>query len=127
MLHTKFHRNRTNGSLKQDFLSIYTIYGHGSHLGHVTSIMLINFSFPCTKNSIQNLVENGPVVSEKSKFQFLYVNNLGPRSGNDIDLHTHFYYSISCLHLQRATLVLKYPLFSDFPIKEPKLPNMTLT
>ena len=45
MLHTKFHRNRPTGSWKQDFLSIYTIYGHGSHLGHVTSIMLINFHF----------------------------------------------------------------------------------
>ena len=29
---------------------------------------------------------NDPVVSEKSKFQFLYINNLGPRSRNDLDL-----------------------------------------
>ena len=45
MLHTKFHRNRPTGSWKQDFSSIYTIYGHDCHLGHVTSIMLINFHF----------------------------------------------------------------------------------
>ena len=35
---------------------------------------------------IQNLVKNGPVVSEKSKFQFSNVNDLGLRSRNDIDL-----------------------------------------
>ena len=35
---------------------------------------------------IQNLVENGPVVSEKRKFQCLYVNNIRPRSRNDLDL-----------------------------------------
>ena len=34
---------------------------------------------------IQNLVKNGPVVSEKSKFQFSNVNDLGPRSRNDLD------------------------------------------
>ena len=35
---------------------------------------------------IQNLVKNGPLVSEKSKFQFSNVNDLGPRSRNDLDL-----------------------------------------
>ena len=75
MLHTKFHRNRPTGSWKQDFLSIYTIYGHGSHLGHVTSIMLIFISlYP--KNSIQNLVENDPVVSEKRLRKNLRVDSV---------------------------------------------------
>ena len=32
------------------------------------------------------MVKNGSVVSEKSKFSFSYVNNLGPSSRNDIDL-----------------------------------------
>ena len=53
--------------------------------------MSVKFHFLVPKNYIQNLVENGPVVSEKSKFQFLYVNNLGPRSKNDLDLQ----YSLS--------------------------------
>ena len=50
---------------------------------------------------MQNLVQNGTVVSEKIWFEFLYVNDLGPRSRNDIDLqysHT-FIKSISCLCL----------------------------
>ena len=41
MLHTKFCGNRSTCS--GDFLSVFTIYGHGGHLGHVTSIMLIKF------------------------------------------------------------------------------------
>ena len=51
---------------------LVTIYGHGSHLGHVTSIMLMNFHFLVLylQAYIQNLAENGPVVAEKSKFNF---------------------------------------------------------
>ena len=44
MLHTKFRGNRPAGS-GEDFLRVFTIYGRGGHLGHVTSIMLINFNF----------------------------------------------------------------------------------
>ena len=41
---------------------------------------------------IQNLVKNGPVVSEKSKFQFSNVNVLGPRSRDDLDLqYSHIF------------------------------------
>ena len=46
MLHTKFHGNRLAGSGEEDFLSFFfTIYGHGGHLGDVTSITLTNFHF----------------------------------------------------------------------------------
>ena len=64
MLHTKFRQNRS----RRRFLKVFfTIYGHGRHLGHrhVTSIMLISM-YP--KAYLQNLVKNGPVVTEKSKF-----------------------------------------------------------
>ena len=44
MLHTKFHVNWPNGS-GEDFLKGFTIYGHGDHLGHVTSIMSSDFHF----------------------------------------------------------------------------------
>ena len=37
MLHTKFYGNRPAGS-GEDFKRVSTIYGHGGHLGHVTSI-----------------------------------------------------------------------------------------
>ena len=48
------------------------------------------------KAFIQNLVQIGKVVSEKIRFEFLYVHDLGSRSRNDLDLqysHT-FIYSI---------------------------------
>ena len=102
MLHTRFRENRLAGSGKEDFLRVFTIYGHGGHLGHVTSIMSSDFHFLVyLKAFIQHLVQNGPVVSEKIRFEFLYVYNLGPRSSNDLDLqysHT-FMKSISCLYL----------------------------
>ena len=44
MLHTKFRGNRPACS-GEDFERIFTIYGHGSHLGHVTSIMSSDFHF----------------------------------------------------------------------------------
>ena len=44
MLHTKFRGNRPAG-LRVDFLRVFTTYGHGGHLGHVTSIMSSVFDF----------------------------------------------------------------------------------
>ena len=45
MLHTKFRGNRPAGSGVEDFKRLFTIYGHGSHLGHVTNIMSSDFYF----------------------------------------------------------------------------------
>ena len=46
MLHAKFLRNRSTGSGEEDFLRVYTIYGHGGHLGHVTLIIYIHIDSP---------------------------------------------------------------------------------
>ena len=46
MLHTKFRGNRSTGSA-EDFLRVFTIYGHGGHLGHDKN-HVDKFSFPCT-------------------------------------------------------------------------------
>ena len=53
------------------------------------------------KAFIQNLVQILTVVSEKIRFEFLYVQDLGPRSRNDLDLqYSHiFIYSIRWLLL----------------------------
>ena len=92
MLHTKFHGNRPAGSGEEAFLRVFTIYGCGGHLGHVTSIMSSDF---------QSLDQIGTIVSEKIQFEFLYVHDLGPRSRNDLDLqYSHiFIYLIRCLLL----------------------------
>ena len=81
---------------------VFTIYGRGGHLGHVTSIMSSDFHFLVPESFHKNfLVQIGTVVSEKIRLEFLYVHDLGPRSRNDHDLqysHT-FIYSIRCLLL----------------------------
>ena len=69
---------------------VFTIYGHGGHLGLVTRTMSSDFHFLYLKAFIQNLIKIGTVVSEKMKFEFLYVHNLWPRSRNDHDLF-HFF------------------------------------
>ena len=46
MLPTKFHGNRPAGSGEEDFKGFFfTIYGHGGHLDHMTSIMSSDFHF----------------------------------------------------------------------------------
>ena len=45
MLHSKFRGNRPVGSGEEDFSRVFTIYGQGDHLGHVTSIMSSDFHF----------------------------------------------------------------------------------
>ena len=77
------------------------MYWRGSNLGHVTSIMSSYFHFLVPESFHKNLVQIGTVLSEKIRFEFLYVHDLGPRSRNDLDLqysHT-FIYSIRCLLL----------------------------
>ena len=46
MLHTKFSENRPGGSREDDFLRLFTIYGRGGHLGHVTLMPQKNFCSP---------------------------------------------------------------------------------
>ena len=43
MLHTEFQGHRSIGSGEEDFFKIFTIYGHGGHLGHATLCICINF------------------------------------------------------------------------------------
>ena len=46
MLHSKFQDHRTSGSGEEDFLKVFTIRGHGGHLGHVTWTIYIHFGSP---------------------------------------------------------------------------------
>ena len=43
MLHTKFQGHGSIGSGEEDFFKVFNIYGHGSHVGHVTQLICINF------------------------------------------------------------------------------------
>ena len=46
MLHTKFQGHWPFGSGKEDYLKVFTIYGHGGYLGHVTWTIWTNFCSP---------------------------------------------------------------------------------
>ena len=54
MLHTKFRGNRPAGSGEENLKRIFTICGHGGHLGHGTSIMSSDFHFLYLKAFIKN-------------------------------------------------------------------------
>ena len=46
MIHAKFQDHRTSGSGEEDFFKVFTIYGRGGHLGHVTLNIYTNFLSP---------------------------------------------------------------------------------
>ena len=46
MLRAKFQDHRTSGSGEEDFFKVFTIYGHGGHLGHATFTIYINLLSP---------------------------------------------------------------------------------
>ena len=82
--------------------------------------MLINFHFLVP----ESFHTNGSVVSEKIRFEFLYIHDLGPRSRNDLDLqysHT-FIKSFCCLHLPTfrslAAIVSEKSTVFTFPIDQ---------
>ena len=45
MLYLKSQGHRPSGSREEDFLRVFTIYGRGSHLGHVTKIFFMHFGY----------------------------------------------------------------------------------
>ena len=74
---------------KKVFEGFFTIYGHGGHLGHLTSIMSSDFHFLVPESFIQNLLQIGTVVSEKIQFEILYVHNLGQGQEMTLTFNTH--------------------------------------
>ena len=63
------------------------IYGHGGHLGHVTSIMSSDFHFLVPESFHTKFGSDLHRVSEKIQFEFLYKHDLGRRSRNERELH----------------------------------------
>ena len=63
--------------------------------------MSSDFHFLVPESFQQSFIQISTVVSEKIRFEFLYVHDLGPRSRNDLDLQYSniFIYSIRCLLL----------------------------
>ena len=70
MLHTKFQGNQSIGSAEEDFFKVFTINGHGGHVGHVTQLICVNFHSYSASSFHMNLVLNRPTVFEKKKNKF---------------------------------------------------------
>ena len=66
--------------------------------------MLSDFHFLVSESFHKKLVQIGKVVSEKIRFELLYVHDLGPRSINDLDLQ----YSQTFIYSIRYLLLLTY-------------------
>ena len=65
------------------------------------------------KAFIQSLVQINTVVSEKIRFEFLYVHDLGPRSRNDLDLqYSHIFIKSICLRSLAAIVSEKSTVFT---------------
>ena len=52
-------------------MKVFTIYGHGGHLGHVTCTIYINFIPPSRGGSTQNLALIGQAVSKEKIFEIV--------------------------------------------------------
>ena len=96
MLYTRFRANRSSesGEYFERFITymvmvaILVMCSKSCHL-----ILFSSYEKAC----IQNLAENGLLLSEKSHFQFWCVNNLGPRSRNNLDLKLSHYFAPTTL------------------------------
>ena len=64
MLHARFHDNGLIGP-EEDFSRVFTLYGHGCHLGHVTWTSQTIFSSPIPLMLHMKFDLIGPLVSEK--------------------------------------------------------------
>ena len=65
------------------------------------------------KAFIQSLVQINTVVSEKIRFDVLYVHDHGPRSRNDLDLqYSHIFIESICLRSLAAIVSEKSTVFT---------------
>ena len=69
MLHAKFQDHRTSGSGEKIFFKVFTIHGHGGHLGHVARAIYINFRSPFPRRLHIKFDLIGQAVSEEKTFE----------------------------------------------------------
>ena len=64
MPHSKFYFNQSIGLREDRFLKVFTMYGHGRYLGHVTSTIYINFGSLFPKMFHMKFGFDWPMVTE---------------------------------------------------------------
>ena len=78
------------------------------------------------KALIRSLVQINTVVSEKIRYEFLYVHDLGPRSKNDLDLqYLHIFIKSICLRSLAAIVSEKSTVFT-FSYRKAKVTKFDL-
>ena len=103
MLHTKFHQNLPSGSWKEDFKVFYHIWAWqpswSCDLQNVDE-----FSLTCTyKLTFKIWLKMGQWFLTKKKAKSSSINDIGPRSGNDLDLqYSHIFIKSISLRSQAA-------------------------
>ena len=98
MLHTKFRGNRSAGSREEDFKGFLPYIGMGAILVMLPASCHQIFFSLYLKAFIQSLVQINTVISEKIRFEYLNVHDLGSRSRNDLDLqYSHIFIKSICL------------------------------
>ena len=90
---------------RRRFFKIFTIYGHGGHIGHVTQTIWTNFHSPIPLShggATWNLASIGLEVSKEKKLENV---NLSDHEWRSIDLWYSYrlMYSFSLLHLPTLT------------------------
>ena len=71
MVHTMFQGHWSIGSGEEDFFKDFTIYEHGSHVGHVTQFICISFHFLFSlKLSYEFWFQIAPLFLRKTSFNF---------------------------------------------------------
>ena len=66
MLHIKFQGHWSIGS-GEDFLKVFTIYGHGGHVGYVTQFICIDFHSHSPSSFHTNFGSEKQVLTLKSE------------------------------------------------------------
>ena len=56
---------------RRGFLKVFTIYGHGGHLGQPTTTILASFCFPTLRWLHMKFKQNGSEASEEKSFEIL--------------------------------------------------------
>ena len=93
MLHAKFQDHRTSNSGEEDILKVFTIYGHGGHLGHVTWTIYIHFCSPFPKRLHIKFGFVGQAVSVEKMFEIGgHIQVYSPGAGADNPLGSNFFH-----------------------------------
>ena len=65
MLPTKFQGHLSISSWEEDFLEVFTIYGHGGHIGHVTLTVYKYFHSLSPRRLYRKFSYIGPLAFEE--------------------------------------------------------------